>query len=126
MSRQILICLEDATTSDVVVTGLRQFQDLVVHAVPAARMADLAASGEFAAAIIDLERKHERSGDFAREIRDASPDIELLCLVDRERRERHNRSKLELRILSFIPSPIDPFDLARRIQRLRSTLVPAG
>lgn len=125
MSRQVLICLEDPPTSDIVVTGLRQFTDLVVHAVPAARMADLAASGEFAAAIVDLERRHERSSDFAREIRAAAPDIALLCLVDRERRERYNRAKLELKIFSFIPSPIDPFDLARRIQRLRAALVPA-
>jgi DNA-binding NtrC family response regulator len=123
MSLKILICLEDAATSDIVDTALRQFDDLVGHAVPADRLANLAASGEFAAVFIDLERRHEKNGDLAREVRAASPDIELLCLVDRERRERYNRAKLEIKIFSFIPVPLDPFDLVRRIQRLRTSLV---
>ncbi|MEZ6194213.1 MAG: hypothetical protein R3F20_00565 [Planctomycetota bacterium] len=122
MTDKILLCIEDAPTRDIVETALRQYGDVAVHPVPPDRLARLVSGDEFAAVFLDLARKHEKAGALVAALREENPRIPVMCLVDRAQRERYNRLKLQHGIFSFVPTPIDAFDLARRIERLRTEL----
>lgn len=123
---KVLVSLDHPVSSDLVCTALAQFPDCSAHPVPPTRLFEVLGDDRNAAVFIDLERVREAPGTLARRVRAVDPTIEVLCLIPRDERELHNRLKLDLGVFSFVPSPIDAFDLAKRIQRLLEHLRAAG
>ncbi|MEE9394498.1 MAG: hypothetical protein V3W41_18545 [Planctomycetota bacterium] len=121
---KVLIALDDKAMADVIATACRQFETLEPFEVPRNRLFELLDEDKRQATIIHFNYTREGCGEFASNIRKMDAEIHILCLLDKDHRDRHNRLKIELGIFSFIPLPVDPFELAKRLQRLETHYAP--
>ena len=120
----VLTAIADSVLADQVRTAVRQCADwrpLLVH--PSRLVEALSTDAKPAAVILDHPGQDRDLPHFVEAIRERAPEIEILLLGERTRRKESYRAKLDLGVFSFIPTPLDPFDLARRLHRLRSALV---
>jgi AmiR/NasT family two-component response regulator len=72
--------------------------------------------------VVDAEADDEATELALGEIRQANPRTAVVLVGDRSEGSPLNRAKLEHGVHTVIPTPIDPFDLARRIFRLHAVL----
>ena len=123
---KVLIAVDDKSMSDVIATACRQFESLDPFEIPRNRLFELLGENddEVLATIVHFNYSRESSGEFARRVREADAEIEILCLLDKDHRDRHNRAKLEIGVFSFIPLPLDAFELMKRLQRLEAAHTP--
>jgi AmiR/NasT family two-component response regulator len=73
--------------------------------------------------IVEAERDDATTEDALARIRRANPRTAVVLVGDRNDAAPLNRAKLEHGVHTVIPTPIDPFDLARRIFRLHAVLL---
>lgn len=121
---KVLISINDKSMVDVIATACRQFPELEPHEVPLPRIFELLGQGNCEAIIVDFYYKGQGIGEFVKKIREADSSIDILCLLEKDHRDRHNRLKIDLDIFSFIPVPLDAFELAKRLQRLVARRAP--
>jgi len=115
----VFLAIEDPSLRDQVRAGLRMFPNLRPVNLPQDLLPIALRSEPMSGAII-LDGDRSR-GDLASRmevVRELQPDLLLLVVGPRGQRERMHRSKLELEIFSHIPTPLEAFDLARRLNRL--------
>lgn len=72
--------------------------------------------------IVDADRDDATTQESLQRIRKANPRTAVALVGDRDESAPLNRAKLEHGVHTVIPTPIDPFDLARRIFRLHAVL----
>lgn len=118
---KVLICLDDKRTTDVVKTAFKQFPSMTAYPVPQHKLMDLLAEPNYHAVVVDLARNGGEK--LLGSMRAANAGIEVMTLIDRNHKERFNRLKVDLGIFSYIATPIDAFELARRIVRLEKHLI---
>jgi AmiR/NasT family two-component response regulator len=73
--------------------------------------------------IVDAPAEESETEEALAKIRQASPKAAVILVGDRSEGAPLNRAKLEHGVHTVIATPIDPFDLARRIFRLHAVLV---
>ena len=120
---RILICIDDARTQDIVRTAFRQFTTISCNPVPRDRLLELISEHDYHGVVLDFVDRTEQTAEMIRSIRGTDANIEILTLVDRQQKDRLNRDKMELGIFSYLPYPIDAFELARKILRLEKHFV---
>lgn len=119
----ILIALNDRILADQVRAGVRNFKGfrgLVI--APAELEKALEADPEAAAVLFDHPGRNEELEELVLRLQAEGHPRRLLVVGDRNKRKEAHRAKVELGLFSFIPLPLDPFDLARRLHRLRADL----
>jgi AmiR/NasT family two-component response regulator len=72
--------------------------------------------------ITDAEADEAMTQEAVARIREASPRAAVALVGDRSEGSPLNRARLEHGVTTVIATPIDPFDLARRIFRLHAVL----
>jgi AmiR/NasT family two-component response regulator len=72
--------------------------------------------------IVDAEKDDVQTEESLARIRRVNPRAAVVLVGDRSEGAPLNRAKLEHGVHTVIPTPIDPFDLARRIFRLHSVM----
>ncbi len=108
-------------------TCIRCFAGLRAVTVPVESLIDLLGSDTLAGAVImDHDGSDPESHERIVQVRRLHKDLLILAAGHRSQRDRLHRLKLELDIFSYIPLPLDPFDLARRLNRLTDALLPNG
>lgn len=120
----VLVALQDPALRDQIRTALRLFKGIREVTVPRDRLLDLLRDPAVADALI-LEHQPGRDGNdpFISQIRTLSQSIAIVAVGDRPDRAHFNRAKVELDILSFVPLPLDPFELLHRLHRLSESLL---
>ena len=128
----ILVGIEDPALRDQVRTALKVFPSIRGAPIQRGLLLDLLSGGGVpAAVIVDYQRGRSGADPFIEAIRAANRDVHVLACAERperpERPERNhfNKAKVDLDIFSFIPLPLDPFDLLRRLHRLVEALPAA-
>ncbi len=116
----ILLCVDPPTIRDQVRCGLKLFQGL--RAVDATRdqVTRVLESGEDVDALIlsHGSTMADLKDSFLEKVRAKNKKVAILVLGDLPNRQHFTKTKVELDILSFVPVPLDSFDLARRLHRL--------
>jgi hypothetical protein len=122
----VLVALRDPIQREHVRAAFRLFPTLRPLTVDRDRVMDYIGDRTLADALI-LDYEGNRRGDdpVLADIRARNPHIALLVVADRPERAHFNKVKMEHQVLSFVPLPLEPFDLARRLQRLAETRNPA-
>jgi len=113
----VFVALEDPALRDQVKTCIRNFDNLRAVAVPPDRLLDLLREEHHASALIVEFKGTGSKAEFDK-------SLTVLVLGKRTQRERSHRIRMHQDIYSFIPVPLDPFDLARRLARLAEDLAP--
>jgi AmiR/NasT family two-component response regulator len=72
--------------------------------------------------IVDAPPEEDQTEETLNRIKEASPRAAIVLVGDRSEGAPLNRAKLEHGVNTVIATPIDPFDLARRIFRLHAVL----
>ena len=72
--------------------------------------------------IVDAQPNDEATQESISRIRKANPRTAVVLVGDRSEGSPLNRAKLEHGVHTVISTPIDPFDLARRIFRLSAVM----
>lgn len=123
--QRILIAVEDPALADQIRTGMKQFRNLQGVRVPRTEVLRLVLDPEVAQGVI-LDHQKEAGGKDAmiQEVRRLNSDIHIMAVAHRPERDQFNKLKVELNVFSFIPLPLEPFDLARRLHRLSNALAP--
>ena len=116
----VLVALEDSVLREQVQSALRAFRGIRAVAVPRERLHEVLREkrGAAQALIVDHQPVCDGEDFFLAEIRSLDRDIRILVVAERPDRLNFNKAKVDLDILSFIPLPLDPFDLLRRLHRL--------
>jgi hypothetical protein len=123
----VLIALQDPTLRDQVRAALRLFPSVRAPHVPRNRVREiLTEPGVAEALILDHQPDRDGSDPFIAEIRALDREVAILAVTDQADRHHFNRSKMELDIFSFIPLPLDPFDLLHRLHRLTVDIAVRG
>lgn len=124
--QNILVALDDPALRDQVKTALKLFPGIRGIPVQRNRLISLVAGGLVPVAVIlDYQRGKSGNDPYIEAIRRANADIEVLACAEKPERSQFSKAKRELDIFSFIPLPLDPIDLVRRLHRLREALSPA-
>lgn len=106
--------------------AVRNFPDLRPVSVPAEHLLEVLAEDHGAAALLlDYQGTGSKPDPVVAQIREMHPELTILVVGKRAQRERSHRARMEQEIFSFIPLPLDPFDLARRLHRLVGVLAHA-
>jgi AmiR/NasT family two-component response regulator len=82
----------------------------------------IAAPAQVDMVIVDAEYDDAQTQESINKIRGANPKTAVVLVGDRNEGGPLNRAKLEHGVHTVIQTPIDPFDLARRIFRLHAVL----
>jgi len=121
--KTVLVALLDPGLGDQIKAGIRNFAGLRPVAVARDQLLEVAGENCNASAVIlDHDEKRGHSAELLGRLRHLAPELTILTAGPRAQRESLQRLKLELDIFSFIPLPLDPFDLARRLNRLAEAL----
>lgn len=124
--RNILVGIEDPALRDQVRTALKIFPSVRGVSVEPDRLLDLISDGEVpAAVIVDYRRGKSGTDPFIEAIREANRNIHILACAERPDRSHLNKAKMDMGVFSFIPLPLDPFTLLRRLHRLVEALSAA-
>ena len=124
--KNILVGLGDPALRDQMRAALKAFPSVRGVAVERDRLLDLLNSDTApAAVIVDYQRSRAGADPLIEAIRAANRHIHVLACAERPERSHFNRAKMDLDIFSFIPLPLDPFDLLRRLHRLVEALPAA-
>lgn len=124
--QNILVALEDPALRDQVRTALKVFPGIRGVPVERERLLNLVSGGMVpVAVIVDYQRGKSGADPFIEAIRKINRDIHVLACAERPERNHFNKAKMELDVFSFIPLPLDPFDLLRRLHRLVEALPAA-
>jgi len=124
--QNILVAVDDPTLRDQVRTALKIFPGVRGVPVERERLISLVAGGMVPAAVIlDYQRGQSVADPYIEAIRRANPEIHVLACAEKPERSNCNKAKVDLDIFSFIPLPLDPFDLLRRLHRLVEALPAA-
>lgn len=124
--QNILVALDDPALRDQVKTALKVFPGIRGVPVERDRLINLVAGGMVPVAVIlDYQRGKSGADPYIEAIRRANRDIQVLACAEKPERNHFNKAKMELDIFSFIPLPLDPFDLLRRLHRLVEALPAA-
>ena len=115
------ITIRDATPDDE--AEWRRLWDGYLAFYDIALAPEITAEGDYHAVVVDLENDGDQERTWIAQLRQDCPKVEILALVDQRFKDRLNRLKVELGVFSFVPLPLDPFDLARRIVRLEQHLI---
>ena len=122
----ILVGIEDPALRDQVRTALKVFPSVRGAPIQRGLLLDLLSGGGVpAAVIVDYRRGRSGADPFIEAIRAANRDVHVLACAERPERNHFNKAKVDLDIFSFIPLPLDPFDLLRRLHRLVEALPAA-
>lgn len=119
----VLVALDDPALRDQIQAVFRMFPEVQAITVERDQVPELLRDPDLADAVI-VNREKARSGHdpFISNIRSHNRKVKILAVAERPHRERFSRTKLELDVFSFIPLPLDAFDLLRRVHRLVETL----
>jgi len=123
---KVLVCLHDKVLTDVVRTAFKQFPSMNAFPVPRSDVLELVREGGYDTLVLDIEERNANDLELLTRIREIDTTMPIMGLVDEGQKERLNKLKVEQNIFTLIALPLDPFELARRIHRLRETLVDTG
>ena len=119
----ILVALDDQALVDNVRTALKSFPGVRGVPVARSRLLGLLSGGTPPAAVIVDHRRHRGEVDpLISEIHRLNRRLPVLACGDLPHPSRFSREKRQLDVFSFIPLPLDPFDLLRRLHRLIKAL----
>lgn len=119
---RVLISLDDRAMDELVKASFKLFPSLTAFTVPQEKLLELVADPHYAAVVVNLDAATAGRTAFVAELRQVNPGIEIIALVDREQKERFNKLKVDLGLFSCVVSPVDPFDLAKKVLRLEQHL----
>jgi two-component SAPR family response regulator len=114
-----MISVADVAIRDQIRTAMKVFPGLRALDVPRERLLTILTESETPDAIIlDLDRNLDHRQELLEQVRQANREVPVLVVGDLPSRQYFSRVKVELNVLSFIATPLDQFDLARRLHRL--------
>jgi hypothetical protein len=119
---RVLISLDDQETDELVRASFKLFPSLAAFTVPHEKLTEIVADPHYHAVIVNLSASTAGRSAFVEEIRALNAGVEIIALVDREEKDRFNKMKVDLGLFSCILTPIDPFDLAKKVLRLEQHL----
>jgi hypothetical protein len=122
----VLVSLADPALRDLVRTGIRSFPDLRAVPVPRDELPRLVQDPRVSALICDWQFDRNQEDSLLRKLRELNDQVEILVAGRRPDRDSFHKTKVDLRVQSFIPLPLDAFDLARRLHRLSYALATAS
>ena len=120
---EVLVAIEDSNFRDVVRTAVREVCGMQPIAAPRSNLATLLAASPNVGAVI-VEFNPVRDGPLIAQLREISRSISIFAVVHRPDRSRITRLKIEHTLDAVIATPLDPYDLARRLRRIPD-LLPA-
>jgi AmiR/NasT family two-component response regulator len=120
---ETLLAVDDLQVRDQIRMAFRLNPAFRVSAVPPADLLALISEpAQVDVVIVDAEKDDEQTQASLGRIRKANPRAAVVLVGDRSEGAPLNRAKLEHGVHTVIATPIDPFDLARRIFRLHAVL----
>ncbi len=125
--KTILVALEDLDAVDQVRTALRMFPGVRGVGVPRDGVSAILSGPDAPAAVI-IDHRPEAAGSdpFIEQLRAGNGRVRVVACGERPQRRKFHPKKRELDVFSFVPVPLEPFDLLRRLHRLVADLSVAG
>ena len=122
-----MVALEDLDAVDQVRTALRMFPGVRGVGVPRDEVSAILSGPDAPAAVI-VDHRPQKGGDdpFIEDVRAVNKRVRVVACGERPQRRRFHPRKRELDVFSFVPVPLEPFDLLRRLHRLVADLSAAG
>jgi CheY-like chemotaxis protein len=118
------LAVKDLQVRDQIRMAFRLNPAFRMSAVPPAElMGVISASTQVDLVITDAEADEVMTDEVLGRIRDASPRTAVVLVGDRNEGAPLNRARLAHSVQTVIATPIDPFDLARRVFRLHAVLM---
>jgi response regulator RpfG family c-di-GMP phosphodiesterase len=120
---ETFLAVKDLAIRDQIRMAFRLNQEFRMSAVPPAELIGvIAESPQVDLVITDAEADEQMTDEVVEKIRQASPRTAVVLVDDRNEGAPMNRARLAASVQTVIATPIDPFDLARRVFRLHSVL----
>lgn len=120
---ETFLAVKDLQVRDQIRMAFRINEAFRLSAVPPEELVGvIAESPQVDLVITDAEADEVMTDDVLNKIREASPRTAVVLVGDRNEGAPLNRAKLASSVQTIIATPIDPFDLARRIFRLHAVL----
>jgi AmiR/NasT family two-component response regulator len=120
---ETFVAVEDRQVRDQIRMAFRLNPAFRVSPVPRAELLSLITEpSQIDLVIVEADQDDALTEEALSRIRRANPRTAVVLVGDRSEGAPLNRAKLEHGVHTVIPTPIDPFDLARRIFRLHAVL----
>jgi AmiR/NasT family two-component response regulator len=116
------LAVKDLQVRDQIRMAFRINEGFRLSAVPPEELVSVIAESQVDLVITDAQADEAMTDDVLNKIREASPRSAVVLVGDRNEGAPLNRAKLASSVQTIIATPIDPFDLARRIFRLHAVL----
>jgi hypothetical protein len=120
----VLLSIRDPSTLDLLRAAFAERGVFRPAAAPRERLALLLAPPSNVAAVaLDLNPASGDDREFLAALRRVNSGVQFLGVGPAVERSHFGPSRLELDVRTFVRTPVDPFDLARRLKRLADALV---
>ncbi len=120
----VLISIRDPATLDLLRAAFAERGIFRTAAAPRERLAQLLAPPSGVAVVdLDLDPTKSEHRDLLASLRAVNSAVQFLAIGPEVERAHFGPSRLELDVRTFVRTPIDAFDLARRLKRLADSLV---